>query len=296
MTKQGDPEAQRYNPQIPHDPTHAQPDRYGVDPSYHYSSPPPGSQPHPQYPPSHVPTPPPGGPGHLFPNPFTDPFATPNSQLSGLNEYEFASQADPYARPYSTHPSEGGHTTGGGFTAPPPPPPVIPEHPGSPYMQHHATGDSTTGGFTSPRPPVDDHYLDPAYDPHPPTRYQLDDDGAIPQDHEDTGGIPLLARHGSGPGSVQMPMPGGYTEGGQGGNEDDNFIHYGRIPQRVPRRFKTTKKVQCVSFFYLLFLRSSSILREEREADANGTLRIGCIMEISSWTVPSHLNFSICVR
>lgn len=163
-----------------------------------------------------------------------------------------ASRADPYARPYSTHPSESG---GAGFM-PPPPPPSIPQPPPVPQSPYH-TGGAGSAAFTSPR--HDDHYLDPAYDdprlgtsprPQRASRYQLDDEGPIPHE-DDTGGIPLLARHSSGPGGPGMPMPGAYDAAGQPieGNDDDNFIHYGRIPQRVPRRNKTTKKVQCVSFF-----------------------------------------------
>ncbi|KAF9448778.1 glycosyltransferase family 2 protein [Macrolepiota fuliginosa MF-IS2] len=58
----------------------------------------------------------------------------------------------------------------------------------------------------------------------------------------DTGDIPLLRRDPSG--GAYAPMPGNY------GNEDYNDdspevnIRYGRIPQRVPRRYKTIKKVE----------------------------------------------------
>ena len=130
--------------------------------------------------------------------------------------------------------------------------------------------------FTSPAPTgADDHYLDPRYDPpfNPPSSpgvslnpahtglsggpssthlgsgYQLEDEGYANRG-EETGDIPLLGR----------TMPGGYRQGAGGRpmseaerikEEDDNYIHYGRIPQRVPRRFKTTKKIQCVSPRYL---------------------------------------------
>jgi hypothetical protein len=36
-------------------------------------------------------------------------------------------------------------------------------------------------------------------------------------------------------------MPGRY------GPLDDSNIRYGRIPQRVPRRYKTLKRIECVS-------------------------------------------------
>jgi chitin synthase len=35
-----------------------------------------------------------------------------------------------------------------------------------------------------------------------------------------------------------MPMPGGYED------EETNNIRYGKIPQRVPRRYKTIKRVE----------------------------------------------------
>jgi chitin synthase len=38
-------------------------------------------------------------------------------------------------------------------------------------------------------------------------------------------------------------MPGGYDPAGDEG-EGVNNIRYGRIPQRVPRRYKTMKKVE----------------------------------------------------
>lgn len=217
-TLKGDPEAQHYNPQIPRDPTPVQPDRYGVDPGYHY-----------QHAPQHAPTPPPGGLGSAFPNPFQDPFATPHSHQSQL-DYEFASQADPYARPYSTHPPEQG------FVAPPPPPTVLPPPPVPPSPFHQPS----EVRFATPAP--DDHYLDPRYDPGPSpssTRYKLEDEGVVSHDDQ-TGDIPLLPRHGSGYGGS---MPGGLPEP-QVPSEEENYIHYGRIPQRVPRRFKTTKKIQ----------------------------------------------------
>jgi len=67
--------------------------------------------------------------------------------------------------------------------------------------------------------------------------------------HDDSGGddlegeIPLLRRdgsHGSGYSMPRASVPGAY-------NDDpvsENNIRYGRIPQRVPRRYKTVKKVE----------------------------------------------------
>ncbi|KDQ51532.1 glycosyltransferase family 2 protein [Jaapia argillacea MUCL 33604] len=74
------------------------------------------------------------------------------------------------------------------------------------------------------------------------------------QEHEDdelgeAGDIPLLNRRPGGGGDDlaglnaggQAGMPGGYADGG---SDEANNIRYGRIPQRVPRRYKTIKKVE----------------------------------------------------
>jgi hypothetical protein len=74
----------------------------------------------------------------------------------------------------------------------------------------------------------------------PDSGYTLRDDG--PQDHYDTGEEPLLQR-GNSAGMGSMPMPGGP---GVDANGDDTNIRYGHIPQRVPRRYKTIKKVEYV--------------------------------------------------
>lgn len=68
------------------------------------------------------------------------------------------------------------------------------------------------------------------------------------EDPEDTGDIPLLRRDPSSMSSIPHP-PGAYDddEGDRGTIADDrseNNIRYGRIPQRVPRRYKTIKKVE----------------------------------------------------
>jgi hypothetical protein len=66
----------------------------------------------------------------------------------------------------------------------------------------------------------------------PDSGYTLHDDG--PHDH-DTGEEPLLQHPG-------MNMPGGPGVDEEPGN--DTNIRYGHIPQRVPRRYKTIKKVE----------------------------------------------------
>jgi len=62
---------------------------------------------------------------------------------------------------------------------------------------------------------------------------------------DDTGDIPLLRRDGSRGSNYSMPhVPGGYEESITADNRSETNIRYGRIPQRVPRRYKTIKKVE----------------------------------------------------
>lgn len=45
--------------------------------------------------------------------------------------------------------------------------------------------------------------------------------------------------------NVDAPIPGAYNgDWNDGDGGDGNNIRYGRIPQRVPRRYKTIKKVE----------------------------------------------------
>lgn len=76
--------------------------------------------------------------------------------------------------------------------------------------------------------------------------YELRDDGPAALGDDNDGDMPLLRREShSSAMRLNMPLPGQY------GHEDDdhdeveeNNIRYGRIPQRVPRRYKTLKRVE----------------------------------------------------
>ncbi len=75
------------------------------------------------------------------------------------------------------------------------------------------------------------------------------------EEHEDTGESPLLRRHPSEMSFVHIPK---FEEGENAPVFDDarsdTNVRFGRIPQRVPRRYKTLKKVEYVSFFFFFFL------------------------------------------
>lgn len=79
--------------------------------------------------------------------------------------------------------------------------------------------------------------------PYQRTGYDLQDE----HDHEDTGDIPLLRRDLSLPGARPYSrggMPGGFDDAATPDDRSESNIRYGRIPQRVPRRYKTIKKVE----------------------------------------------------
>ncbi|RXW18195.1 hypothetical protein EST38_g7654 [Candolleomyces aberdarensis] len=174
-------------------------------------------------------------------NPY-DPYdAQPNPYDS-----QYADPFNPQQPPHQYHPSP-----------PPPPPPnfyqnqggfspmVVPTppplHPGSPpIITHTPPPPPPLGGhiqFGVPPQPTGYHRTS-AYDGH-------DDDNP---DDMDTGDIPLLRRDPSSSTTlIPRPMPGGYDDGSRPGSVapdgSDVNIRYGRIPQRVPRRYKTVKKV-----------------------------------------------------
>lgn len=88
--------------------------------------------------------------------------------------------------------------------------------------------------------------MNPIYDQNPrPLSTPAYDEELQP--YEDANDIPLLRRDAGTPGTgistLAPPMPGGMFLSDDGSAQDNN-IHYGRIPQRVPRRYKTIKRVE----------------------------------------------------
>ncbi|KZT69531.1 glycosyltransferase family 2 protein [Daedalea quercina L-15889] len=74
------------------------------------------------------------------------------------------------------------------------------------------------------------------YDPGPVSEQLEEPD----DDLNDVGDYPLLRRDTGH--SSNLPIPGDYQA--VAGDEEESNIRYGRIPQRVPRRYKTIKKVE----------------------------------------------------
>jgi chitin synthase len=96
------------------------------------------------------------------------------------------------------------------------PPPQIPAD----YLTPHARFSSFDNSQPAPRPQ---------------SQFGLDYEMV---EREDLGDMPLLRHNGS---YAAAPMPGSYLETD---DRSETNIRYGHIPQRVPRRYKTIKKVE----------------------------------------------------
>lgn len=142
----------------------------------------------------------------------------------------------------------------GPFINPASPPPGAFGHPASPPPGHiDYPASSFTNNLHPGSPPL--HALTPPplgntphHDLHTP---QSQYGGGVELHDEedfDAGDIPLLQRNPSN-NSPPIPMPGEYDPVTRDDQSDSN-IRYGRIPQRVPRRYKTIKKVELVLTHY----------------------------------------------
>lgn len=139
-----------------------------------------------------------------------DPFVTPQQQQ----------HLGPFADPPGAHDAYG---------QPMPPHSGTPPMPVTDYMHPHFNPDmGAPGSYPASTTVVGG------------STYDLHDDNG-----EDPGDMPLLRRGGSAGSNYSMPhVPGGYNEPVISDNRSENNIRYGHIPQRVPRRYKTIKKVE----------------------------------------------------
>ncbi|KAF8892782.1 chitin synthase-domain-containing protein [Gymnopilus junonius] len=159
-------------------------------------------------------------------------------------------------------------------------PPTAPIHPLSPPpLQVH-----------SPPPPPNHMQLGPISQvsltpsPGPSTQsmygrgYDLHDDAEM-----DTGDMPLLRRDPSSMSSMPR-IPGDFEDEPEGTMDDgrsENNIRYGRIPQRVPRRYKTIKKVE---LFHGNFVLDNAVPKKLLDMCANRTDREFTHMRYSAAT------------
>ncbi|KAJ7772078.1 glycosyltransferase family 2 protein [Mycena maculata] len=209
-----------------------------------------------------------------------DPFSTPQSQLQ-----------DPYAIHYASSPPPGVH-----FASTPPPP-----------IQYDPYGGAHYGAASpppvNPYPPMDLHapihspppqgthdYLATPFQAPPPSStplsaayarnaYSLADDGPVEPGEDEHGDMPLLRRDGSSHSGFNMPVPGDYIPEEDG--SINNNIRYGRIPQRVPRRYKTIKRVE---LFHGNFVLDSPVPKKLLDMCANRTEREYSYMRYSAAT------------
>ncbi|KAF4621803.1 hypothetical protein D9613_012089 [Agrocybe pediades] len=210
----------------------------------------------------------------VHPNPYDHP-ASPQHYGPGQG----AHLADPFEPPRSP------------FTSPPPPqqhplyppqqveqghaayrPPTAPAHPLSPPpTSMMVPPPPSQGGFATPGPSITPGSLYPS-------GYDLHDDV---NNDMDAGDMPLLRRDPSSMSSMPQ-FPGSYdADGGADDNRSENNIRYGRIPQRVPRRYKTIKKVE---LFHGNFVLDNAVPKKLLDMCANRTEREFTHMRYSAAT------------
>jgi chitin synthase len=178
--------------------------------------------------------------GQYFVNPHDvyDPFnPTPASYLPPPPPFLPPSTNQPTYQPtYSPYPSQS-------------PPPPLPPPPGvNPAFASRIPSPPIPGPSTAPLlnyPPSQAPDLHPSssipsmrYRPSVPSMYDA------PEDHDqDNGNIPLLNRPSS---QARLRIPSNLDEEDEpvDDNRSESNVRYGRIPQRVPRRYKTLKKVE----------------------------------------------------
>ena len=140
----------------------------------------------------------------------------------------------------------------------PPQPPMLPYQPGPPLPP---PGPPPQGAYTSPspdRPASAAQYRQSMYDftednngggREPQRNYERYNYDQEQDAVGDAGEIPLL-RHPSSQPSLRGRVPGAFDDSDSTAvaSETDSNVRYGRIPQRMPRRYKTLKKVEYVCF------------------------------------------------
>lgn len=170
------------------------------------------------------------------PNPYdnyvSDPFNPPAQYPPQQQQPYRVAFSPPPHNPYASPP-------------PPPPPPIIrpssvfqPPPPPPPPHPLLASSSSFSASAIHPGPSAT-----PASMYHPYDH----------EEHEDTGESPLLRRHASEMSFVHVPRK--FDDEDAPVVDDarsENNVRYGRIPQRVPRRYKTLKKVE-YDPFYIFF-------------------------------------------
>jgi chitin synthase len=174
------------------------------------------------------------------PNYASDPFSTPQDyQNHPQHAQDYQPNYppvghDPFNPPYRQSPSpthRESYTTSSYTLAPPQSQQYQQQQPHGSFAPDQSFG--ATDLAVPPPPPLSNQTSTTAFHPYEDLDHGIDDMGDLPL---------LRAPSGRSQESLSMNMPGQY-----GGPLDENGIRYGRIPQRVPRRYKTLKRIECVS-------------------------------------------------
>jgi chitin synthase len=187
------------------------------------------------------------------PNYASDPFSTPQDYQSYPQHaqdyqpnYPPAGQGqDPFNMPYRQSPSPGhpeSYPTSSYSQAPPPPQLYQQQQPHASFANDQSFRNSDLTAV--PPPSLSNQTSTTVFQPYGNEDHELDDMGDLPL---------LRAPSGRSQESFSMNMPGQYGAL----PPDDGGIRYGRIPQRVPRRNKTLKRVECVSCLFHLRIMSA---------------------------------------
>ncbi|TFY60330.1 hypothetical protein EVJ58_g5214 [Rhodofomes roseus] len=171
-----------------------------------------------------------------------DPFAEPQAPHPSLyhsppHQAAYLHTTSPPPQPSYMHTTSPPPQPSYMHTSPPMHPMSPPLHPGSPPLGQPDYLNSGYGGMHTSTPGAT---FQPSpvslYDPGPVLEHQEEPD----DDLNDGGDYPLLRRDTGH--SSNLPIPGDYQA--VAADEEESNIRYGRIPQRVPRRYKTIKKVE----------------------------------------------------
>lgn len=220
---------------------------------------------------------------------------------SQYDQYDLGqpSLPDPFANPYNAVPIQQTHPNP--YSSPPPqPPPPPPLHQfNNPTLLAQSPPPPTVSPSRFHVPPPPPLHAPPSYGSNNSNQgYDLHED--VEPDFQDAGDIPLLRRD-EGPGNVRVrnasylapmpvPMPGTYDDDTgsfvnvpppQQEEEENYHIRYGRIPQRVPRRYKTLKRVE---LFHGNFVLDNAVPTKLLDMCANRTDREFSHMRYSAAT------------
>jgi chitin synthase len=176
-----------------------------------------------------------------------NPFSTPQDHQSYPQHAQDYQQSyppvghDPFNAPYRQSPSPSHpdpYSTSSyslhSITQPPPQSQQYQLSQHQPRQSSFAPEQSLTDLAVPPLPSLSNQTSTTAFNPYEDPDHGLDDMGDL-----------TLLRAPSGRSQESLSM--GVNMPGRYGPLDDSNIRYGRIPQRVPRRYKTLKRIECVS-------------------------------------------------